>query len=85
MTTVIIILMVINIPIYKLIFRMIFVDGEDFREAVKYEFTPDLFSLFKGRYRKDKLGEFKLGMFIMLCILVVGLEYGIINYIYNLF
>jgi hypothetical protein len=34
---------------------MIFVDGEDFREAVKYEFTSDLFSLFKGRYRKDGL------------------------------
>lgn len=82
---IIIILVLLNIPIYKFIFKQIFVDSDDFRESVKYNFTPDLFSLFKGRYMKDKIGEFKLGLFFMACILVIIVEYGLINYIVHLF
>lgn len=81
----ILILIILNIPVYKWIFKQFFKSGDEFAEAIKYNFTPDIVSLFKGNYRKDRIAEIKLGAFIMCCILLIGLEYSIINSIYNLF
>ena len=52
----------------KLLFRFFFEDSEDFLECVRYSFTPDMFSLFKGEYWEDKLKSMKLGAFLVLCI-----------------
>lgn len=63
-----------DIKLFRLYFKGIFKDEEDLYESIRYSFTPDLFSLFKGEYMKDYLGEFKLGVFIMLCVVTVILE-----------
>lgn len=52
----------------KLLFRFFFEDSEDFWECVRYSFTPDMFSLFKGEYWQDKLKSMKLGVFLAICI-----------------
>jgi len=52
----------------KLLFRLFFEDAEDFWECVRYSFTPDVFSLFKGEYWEDKLKSMKLGLFVVVCI-----------------
>lgn len=75
-----ILLMVANIPIYKRIFRRIFKDSEDFYDSVKYSFTPNLFSFFKGKYWEDRVGEAKLSFFIFCCIAVVVIELLIIKW-----
>lgn len=73
-------LIVINFfTVYKFLFNAIFRNRGDFNEAVRYSFTPNIISLFRGEYWKDKVGEFKLGMFIVLCIVATVIEYGIIN------
>lgn len=73
-------LIIVNtFTVYKFLFNMIFDDTDDFNESVRYSLTPDMFSLFKGRYWKDRVGEFKLGFFIILCIIATTIEYWIIN------
>ncbi len=52
----------------KLLFRLFFDDSEEFWECVRYSFTPDVFSLFKGEYWDDKFKSLKLGVFLAICI-----------------
>ena len=84
-TLLIVILLVLNIHIYRKIFYFIFRDSDDFRESVRYSFTPDIFSLLRGRYWKDQMGELKLSIFIVACIAVVFLEYLVIGSLLNVF
>lgn len=79
------ILIILNIPIYKWLFKKFFPSSGEFSEALNYYFTPDIFSLFKGNYTKDVLAEFKLGAFVFCCIILTALEYGVIKFVYNLF
>lgn len=72
---VVIALLVVNIPIYKIIFRLVFKDVDDFNESVKYSFTPDIFSLIKRRFWKDQFGELKLSFFIFLVFMLILTEY----------
>lgn len=82
---IIMVLLIVNIPLYKVIYKFIFRDSDDFRESVKYSFTPDLFSLFRGRYWKDQIGEAKLSFFIIACIAAVAFEYLIIKSVIGIF
>lgn len=67
-----------NFTIYKFLFNLIFIDKDDFNKSVRYSLTPDIMSLFRGQYWKDRGGEIKLGFFIMLCIIVTVFEYSIV-------
>ena len=83
MTTFIIILLLIIInvfTVYKLLFNLLFNDMDDFKESIRFAATPDIYSLFKGKYMKDKIGEGKLGLFIILCAVVTIIEFSIVNY-----
>jgi len=82
---IIIVLLVLNIPVYRKIFYFIFRNTDDFRESVEYSFTPDIFSLLRGKYWKDRLGEMKLSIFMTACIVVVAFEYLIISSIIGAF
>lgn len=73
-------LIVINFfTVYKFLFNLMFRNRDDFRESVRYTLIPNIISLFRGEYWKDKVGEFKLGVFLMLCIMATVIEYGAIN------
>lgn len=77
---VIIALIVFNIfTVYKFLFRIFFKDSDYFNESVRYAFTPDIISLFKGEYWKDRVSEFTLGMFIISCVFATMIEYFIIK------
>lgn len=78
-------LIVFNIfTVYKFLFRFFFKDSDAFNESVRYAFTPDIISLFRGEYWKDRTSEFILSMFIFSCIAVTAVEYLIINSIVKL-
>ncbi|WP_454054029.1 hypothetical protein [Clostridium sp. Marseille-Q7071] len=79
------ILILINIPIYKAIFKLIFNDTDDLNESIRYSFTPDFFSLLRGEYFEDRMSEFKLSCFIVSCILVVTVERFFLNKIIHWF
>jgi len=76
---IVLVLLVVNIPIYKVIFNSMFSSMDDFYESLRYVFTPDMFSLFRGEYMKDWFGEMKFQFFILMCGGVVFLEYTIIS------
>lgn len=82
---IIIILLVVNIPVYKIISKFIFKDSDDFKESVQYSFTPDIFSLFKGRFWKDQIGESKLSIFLLLCFMAIAIEFMVIKAIIGAF
>ncbi len=80
-----IVLLIANIPVYKKILWFIFRDREDINNSIKYSFTPDLFSFFKGEYWKDRVSEAKLTAFIFSCVVVVVVELLIIKWIISFF
>lgn len=69
-----VVLFILNIPIYKWIFRRIFDDVDDLKQSVKYSFTPDIISLFRRRFWKDQFGELKLSVFYFCCLLIFVME-----------
>ncbi len=79
-----IVLVIINYPIYKLLFNQFFDSSEDFYECLRYYFTPDLFSLFRGEYLKDRFSEMRLGFFILLCGVFVFIEFIVIKSIFGM-
>ena len=81
----IIALLFLNTPFYKLLFRVFFTSIDDFKETIKLLLTPDIFSLFKGKYLEDTLGEFRLGLFLISCILINVVEYFSLQYLLDLF
>ena len=51
-------LIVINsFTVYKFLFNVIFGSKDAFNESVRYSFTPNIISLFRGEYWKDKVGS----------------------------
>lgn len=74
----------LNIPIYKKILDLMFVSMDDFYEAIRYAFTPDIFSFFKGKYIKDQFYEMRFNFFILVCAVVIFVEYIVINKVFNL-
>ncbi len=75
----VVVLLIINIPIYKIVFNLMFDSTEDFYESLRYVFTPDIISLFRGEYVKDWFGEMKFQFFILICGGAIFLEYAIIS------
>lgn len=75
----------LDLRLFKIYFNFLFEDSDDFSESVKYSFIPDLFSLFRGEYIKDRVSEFKLGVFIFLCIFTIGLEISMVKGLLSLF
>lgn len=68
------ILTVLDFRLLKIYFKLVFDSKEDFYNSVRYNFIPEIFSLFKGEYLKDKFAEFKLGVFMFLCFITIILE-----------
>lgn len=81
----IIALVILNFPVYRFIYKLIFSDPEDFDESVKFSFTPDFISFFRGKYWQDRWGTFKLRMYIFLCLAVVALEYMAVDMVMGYF
>lgn len=73
-----IIIIINSFTVYKFYFRMIFKDMDDVNESIRFTLTPNLFSLFRGEYLRDRIGEFKLGLFIMLCFISTMIEYAFV-------
>lgn len=80
---VILLILLVNIPIFKRIFKYIFPTKEEFIEALKYSFIPNLYSLFKGNYLKDWAAEMKIFFLWFSCMIIIVVEYILINAVIN--
>lgn len=45
------------------LFRPIFGDAGEFRDCLRYSFTPDLISMFRGEWLEDIVKSFKLSLY----------------------
>ena len=69
------ILIVLNFPIYRILMEEFFGDIGNLKDSVWYWFTPDIISVLKGEFLEDKWAELKLGFYIGACSSVVAAEY----------
>jgi hypothetical protein len=76
--TLLVILIVLNIPLYLFLGRAFFGDLEGFVEAVLALFTPDVVSAFRGRSDEHTWGRFALIWYVAICVLTVAAEYHIV-------
>lgn len=76
---ILILLLVINYPVYRFLFNWFFYDEDEFEESVRYSFTPNFISFFRGEYWKDKFSTMRLKVYTISCIAVVVLEFVLIN------
>ncbi len=72
--TLIIVLAVVNLPVYYLFYKLVFKDLSDFGQSVKYCLMPNLFSLFRGEYFKDQWATLKMVFFVVMCVGAVAAE-----------
>ena len=66
-TTVLIVLGVLNLPLYLYLGKFFFGSWDGFGEAIAFFFTPDVFSFFRGEGFDDLWAELKLFLFVFAC------------------
>ena len=66
----------IGVVVLVLLFKPIFGGLDEFLQCVKFWFTPDIISLFRGEYTEDWLSEMKLGLW-----LAAGGIAGVLSYV----
>ena len=60
------ILVSINAPLFVWLGRWFFDGWAGFAECIRYWFTPDIWSMFRGEWSEDFFAELKLGAFFFL-------------------
>lgn len=83
--TLIIILLIINIPVYIKSFKYVFKSKDEFFESLKYENTSDLVSVFKGDILKDMAAEQRWRNFTFIIGIVLLTEYFLITMVLKIF
>ena len=68
-----------NWPLYRWFLRVLFGDLEGLGEAIRFWFTPDLWSYIRNRYLEDKWAELRLFVWISMSIGCVLIEYALID------
>lgn len=80
-----VVLILLNIPVYKVLYKLIFKDYDDFKESIHYSFIPNIVSLFRGEYCRDRIAEFKLSLLIAGCVIIVIGEFFLVRGIIGAF
>ena len=80
----VVVLAIVNIPIYAILASVFFGKGTGgLGEGLRYAFTPDIISMFRGEYWEDRWASFKLSLWILLCIGAVAAEYKLLSVIFD--
>ena len=70
------ILVIINIPVYLALGKMIFKDWGSFLESVRLWCSADWWHSLEKQWREDRKGTSELPLFILLCVLLVVVEHA---------
>jgi hypothetical protein len=74
-----IILVIVNIPLYLGIAWVLFRTWGNFWRSIWFWLTPDRISMLRGKYFADRWAEFKLFLWLILCIACVIAEAYLIS------
>jgi len=69
-----IVVIVLNIPVFIVIGRMMFGSWTFFFECLKWNVIPDWWSFARGKITRDQHGENKTGMFVITCLSIVMVQ-----------
>lgn len=69
------ILVIINIPVYLALGKMIFKDWGGFLESLRLWSSPDWWCSLEKQWREDRWGTAQLPLFLLLCVLLVVVEH----------
>ena len=72
-------LVIVNIPLYIKLNRIFYRDSEEFKQALLFVFRPDIFSLIKGEYWEDVTASMKAGLYFIICVAIVFLEFLVVK------
>jgi hypothetical protein len=76
---IVVILVVLNVPIFLWLGRLFFGGWDGFWSAVKFWLTPDFLSMFEGRFWNDWHAEMLLGLYIAVCAGLIFGEYWLVS------
>ena len=62
-----VVVIMLNIPVYYGVYRVLFRDSDEFWDAVFYWFKPDMWSFIDGEFMEDFWAELKLAVFTGIC------------------
>ncbi len=69
------ILIIINVPVYLAMGKIIFKDWGSFIESVRLWCSADWWYSLEKQWREDRWGTGQLPLFILLCVLLVVVEH----------
>jgi hypothetical protein len=67
-------LTIVNLPIFYYMRGLFFRSWSGFFEAIRYWFTPDMWSWCKDEWGHDIWAEFRLGLYAVACVAVMSAE-----------
>ena len=76
---VMIVCLVVDIPLWILIGKVMFGDMATFLESIRFMLTPDILSMIRGEWTDDVMAETRGYIFLAACAGLVGLEYWAIS------
>ena len=79
----VLVLVILNFPLFVWVGKLFFFSTmDDFLEAVKYTFTPDLVSWLFGEYLRDVWTSLKLSVFLLTYAGAIYVEYHLVKAIF---
>jgi hypothetical protein len=76
--TLLIILAVLNVPLFWLLAKSFFGDWEGFRDAIIAMIVPGIVSAAAGKHDDHRIGRFTLMMYVIVCVSTLAAEYQVV-------
>ena len=76
--TLLVILLVVNVPLYLLLGKAFFGGWEGFLQSLVALVQPDIVSALSGSYEEKRIGRFTLLLFLVVCGATTAAEYHIV-------
>ncbi len=74
----IVLAVICTVGVLVLLFKPVFGNKSEFFRCLRYYFTPDIISLFRGKYWQDQWAELKLGLWLILGVAAgVAVYFGV--------
>ena len=75
---------VLCIPSIVALGWLFFRTWEGFFDALLYVLTPDIISLFRGRFARDWWAEFKFGYYVIACLVLAAGEKWLVESVWEM-
>ena len=76
--TLLVILLVVNVPLYLLLGKAFFGGWEGFLQSLVALIQPDIVSALSGSYEEKRIGRFTLLLFLVVCGATTAAEYHVV-------